>query len=244
MFKSLLVLGSLTLCFGVLAPAYADIVYENLSNPPGSILGTFPIGNPTPTGGGGAGPEGDSFSTGASQLLITSVVLKLRGVHDSDSFNLSLFSDNDTMCVPGPSCSGGPLSLLYTIATVSDNSLSTTSLANYAFPLASPQTLAANTRYWIMASSTNGSRTLWSYTEDLSGVGVAGEFNDDAFSLGPNSNEKGCLVGPSKANVCTPFQMEIIATPEPNGLGILSIGLAGLAGLIRRRKHSRKSMAT
>ncbi len=192
-------------------PAQADTLYNSLSGAPDSSLGPFPVGS--------AGPEGDSFSTGASPFSLTDVLVALQGVPDSASFNISLFSDSNTMCVPV--CSGGPLTLLYTITTVSDNSLST-SLANYDFSLAAAQTLAANTRYWIIASSSNGSGTLWSYTADLSGAGVAGEFDVDAGGVGPTSNE--------------PFQMEIVGSPvpEPSSLVLLSIGLASLVGVLRR----------
>jgi hypothetical protein len=215
----ILVLG---LCLALSAnPARADtILYNSFSGAPDLSLGTFPIGLVGSSGAGG--PEGDSFSTGASPFVLTDVVLTLEGVTDSASFNVSLFNDNNTTCVP--SCSGGPLTLLDAIATVSDNSLST-SLANYDFSLAVPQTLTANTRYWIIASSSNGSGTLWSYTADLSGAGVAGEFDVDRFGgLGPTSNE--------------PFQMEVTGTtvPQPSSLSMMSIGLAGLLfGVIRRR---------
>ena len=120
----------------------------------------------------------------------------------------------------------GPLTPLYTIArNVSDNSLFT-SLLDDDFSLATPQTLAANTRYWIIASSTDGSGTTWSYTQDLSGVGVAGEFNDTALDdalandLVPNSSDK--TINPScfsssGADLCTPFQTEVSGqtVPEP-----------------------------
>jgi hypothetical protein len=248
MFRSLLFLCALTLCLGGLKPAHADTLYNNLGNAPGSILGTFPVGN---LSSGGNGPEGDSFSTAASPFLLTDVVLKLQGVQDSASFSVSLFTDNNTTCVPGPTCSGGPLTLLYTIATLSDNTLST-SLANYDLSLASPQTLAANTRYWIMASSTNGSGTLWSYTEDLSGTGVAGEFNvasigaipSNPSGVVPNSTETGCFIKVSPtttANQCTPFQMEVAGStvPEPNTLLLLGSGLLGVLALAARSRTLR-----
>jgi hypothetical protein len=239
----------LALCLGALDTARADSLYNNLSNAPGTILGTFPIGNPP----AGTGPEGDSFSTGASPFSLTDVVLKLQGVQDSGSFNITLFSDNNTICAPGPVCTGGPLTALYTIASnVLDDSIST-SLTDDVFILASPQTLDASTRYWIMASASNNSGTLWSYTQDLSGVGVAGEFNDDGVgsSLLPNSNDiatnPGCF-GKTSGGIafdsCTPYQMEVAGNtvqspvPEPRGVAMVCIGLAGLAGVRRRRKRS------
>jgi hypothetical protein len=248
MVRSLLVLCGSALLLGVWQPVRADILYGNLSNAPSSVDGTFPIG----TYSTGEGPEGDSFSTGASPFLLTDVVLALQGVQDSDSFSVALYTDNNSFCAPGPVCTGGPLTPLYTIASdVGDNSLST-SLTDDAFTLATPQTLSANTRYWIIASSTNGSGTLWSYTEDLSGVGIAGEFNDTALDdasandLLPNSNDSinnpNCF-SKAGADFCTPFQMEVSGNtvPEPKGLGIMSIGLAALAGLILRRKRLQHS---
>jgi hypothetical protein len=236
-FKSLFVFCGLTIGFAGVVPAHADILYNNLSNAPGSVLGTFPVNL----------SEGDSFSTGPSPISLIDVVLKLQGVHDSRSFTVSLYSDHNTVCAPGPSCTGGPLTLLDTIATVSDNSLSTT-LTDVNFALATPYTLAANTRYWIIASSTN-SGTQWSYTQDLTGTGVAGEFNTTFADqtppgLLPNSSDfatyPGCIngsFGPVGPNACTPFQMEVVVTPEPSGLGIAALGLVGLVGWMRKRKY-------
>lgn len=251
MLRSLFCLCGTALLLGVSQPVRADILYNNLSNAPGgTVVGTFPIATFPPAPG--AGPEGDSFSTGSSPFLLTEVVLALQGVQDSDSFSVTLYSDNNTSCTAGPVCTGGPLTALYTIASnVSDNSLST-SIADDAFSLATPQTLAANTRYWIIASSTNGSGTLWSYTEDLSGVGVTGQFNDTAIDdasvndLLPNTNDTidnpTCLAK-NGGNYCTPFQMEVSGNtvPEPRGLVILSIGLAALIAVIRRTKRSQNT---
>jgi hypothetical protein len=246
--RSLFLVYGLTLGLAGLEPVHASVLYNNLPNPPSSILGNFPIGSTT-----GAGPEGDSFSTGASPTSLTDVVLALQGVHDSDSFAVSLYSDNHTVCAPGPTCTGGPLTLLDTIASVSDNSIPTT-LTDVNFALTTPYALAANTRYWIIASSTSNSGTLWSYTEDLSGTGVAGEFNIDYLSVPPpipipNTNDYSTYpdcangtLGPSGEDSCTPFQMEVITTPEPGtlGLGFAGLGLAGLVGWLRGRKNSRK----
>jgi hypothetical protein len=224
MLRSLLVLCGSALLLGVWQPVRADILYDNLGNAPSVAVGTFPIATFPPARG--VGPEGYSFSTGTSPFLLTEVVLALQGVQDSDSFSVTLYSDNNSSCTAGPVCTGGPLTPIYTIASnVSDNSLST-SIADDAFSLATPQTLAANTRYWIIASSTDGSGTTWSYTQDLSGVGVAGEFNDTALDdalandLVPNSSDKtinpACFSS-SGADLCTPFQTEVSGqtVPEP-----------------------------
>jgi hypothetical protein len=196
--------------------AFGDVVYNSLNGAPDTSLGTFPIN--------GAGPEGDSFSTGASTFMMTDVLLKLQGVHDGGSFTVSLYSDNNTTCPTPSTCTGGPLSKLYTIATVLDNGLST-SLANYDYTLAASQVLSANTRYWIVASSSN-SGTLWSYTADLSGVGVANEYNFDKYGLGPNSIE--------------PFQMEVVgqSVPEPASFFSLGAGILAMIAGMRRRKSS------
>ncbi len=150
--------------------------------------------------------------------------MQLQGVQDSNSFSLSLDNDNLTTCPTPTTCNGGPLSPLYTIAVVNDNSLSSSFAAGYNFSLATPQVLSANTRYWIIASSSNGSGTLWSYTADTSGVGVANEFDVDAYGLGPTSNE--------------PFQMAILgkSVPEPSpGFPLALAVLAGIAISGRKR---------
>src|SRR5690348_15076572 len=105
----------LLLAAAVVSPANADILYNSLNGAVSTDLGTFSMG--------GAGPQGDSFSTGSTSFLLTDVFLKLQGVHDSASFTLGLYSDNNTSCAS--TCTGGPKTLLYTIATVADNSLST-----------------------------------------------------------------------------------------------------------------------
>jgi len=214
--------------------AHASTLLDNVNNTPGTVLGTFPIGS--------EGPEGDSFSTGSSTFMVTQVALKLQGVQDGETFNISLYSDNATSCTAIPVCTGGPLAPLYSIATMDDNSLST-ALTNYVFVLATPQTLAANTRYWIIASSTNNSQTLWSYTEDLSGTGITGEFNTDIGGPLPNADLTGCLTGPGGTNSCTPFQLQVTgsAVPEPGTFALLGLALLFLVGRTPRSASDPRS---
>lgn len=210
--------GLAMLALGMSNPSlsYGDVLYNSLFGAPDSSLGTFPIG--------AAGPEGDSFSTLGQNFLLTNVVVQLQGVQDPNSFSLSLYNDNLTTCPTPTTCNGGPLSPLYTIAMVNDNSLSSTFAAGYNFSLAIPQLLSANTRYWIIANSSNASGTLWSYTADTSGVGVANEFNVDAFGVVPNSFE--------------PFQMAILGktVPEPSPVFPLALAVLGVIALAGRKR--------
>lgn len=75
---------------------------------------------------------------------------------------------------------------------------------------------------------------LWALDFGNGGTG----FNADAlyFTAGIN-NQKDGLFGSIQPIAGT-------TVPEPNGLGIVGIGLAGLVGLMRRRKHSRNSSAS
>ena len=210
--------GFAMLALGLIHPnlSYGDVLYNSLFGASDSSLGTFPIGT--------AGPEGDSFSTLGQNFLLTNVVVQLQGVQDSNSFSLSLYNDNLTTCPTPTTCNGGPLSPLYTIALVNDNSLSSSFAAAYNFSLPTPQLLLADTRYWIIASSSNGSGTLWSYTADTSGVGVANEFDVDAFGLGPTSNE--------------PFQMAILgrSVPETSPVFPLALAVLGFIAVSGRKR--------
>ena len=161
----------------------------------------------------GFGPLADSFSTGAGGFTLASLGLKLEDIGaPTGSFTIQLMSDNNI----------SPGSLLYTIATVQDTSL-TGSLEDYFFTLAQPQVLNPNSRYWIELSSSNNSSAYWSYSVDVSGIGVAGEYFFNQ-SCNPNcSNDNG------------PYQMELSDVPEPGTLLMLGSGAAGLLGVVRRR---------
>jgi hypothetical protein len=113
----------------------------------------------------------------------------------------------------------------------SDSVLSS-SLSEFTGQFTTPFTLAANTQYWIFMAgegdnggNTPGSSVDWSYSTDLSGAGVTGEFN--------LNTEKG-LFQNSAEN--PPNQMQIAGAPEPSTWAMLILGFCGLGFLAYRGK--------
>jgi len=186
----------------------ADILYDNLSVSSGGTASVSSLDH---------GPLADSFSTGVSPTSLTDVKLLLGASApvDGGSFSVTLLSDSST----------SPGSLLTTIGTVNDSSLST-SLGTVDLSLATPYALTANTRYWIEVSGTSTSG-VWSFTAVNSGTGVAGEYNFYAGLVKANSD-------------FTPYQMQVntstVAVPEPGTLTVAlgTIAIAALA-IARRR---------
>jgi len=184
----------------------AEILYNNLSS---SNNGADPL-----TSFFGP-PLFDSFSTGSSGFNLSDVKLLLEGNSSSSgSFSVAIYSDSST----------APGTLQYTIDTISDSTLSS-SLSVVDFTFASPDALAANTRYWLVLNSTNNSSAYWGWSDDQSALGVAGEYFGHGSGVYPNTGG--------------PYQMELSsnsAVPEPTTILLLSLGLIGLAGVRRKLK--------
>jgi hypothetical protein len=159
------------------------------------------------------GPLADSFSTGSSPVVLDSVTLDLLATLPNDGGSIIVTLDGDNSTSPG--------STLETIGTINDSSL-TSSLADYT--LTTDFALSADTRYWIELASADSSAN-WSWSNDISGTGVAGEFYANQTGVFPNSGG--------------PYQMDVeanaSATPEPSTLLLLGSGLMMLAGPLRRR---------
>jgi hypothetical protein len=97
--------------------------------------------------------------------------------------------------------------------TFVDSALSTT-LGTFYAPFSNVP-LAANTRYWIELSTSNGSLE-WSYSQVNNGIGVANEYNFYAGSVSANA-------------AFTPYQMSVgSAVPERSSWAMMLLGLAGL----------------
>jgi hypothetical protein len=165
----------------------------------------------------GSGPLYDSFSTGASAFNLSNFDLLIRASNPNDGgdFNVSVRADNAT----------SPGATIFTSGDFLDSSLSNLpSPIGFSF---APLALAANTRYWIELSSTGS--VFWSWSLDVSGLGVANEFFANSVGVSPN-------------NPGGPYQMAVPSlsqTPLPASWTTMLAGLAifGLLCAHSRRKN-------
>jgi hypothetical protein len=210
------------------------------------------------------GPLYDSFSSGPNPLNLTDVRISLSGAVPASNVTSSgslarqkgiswrghphrssgsagasreprpnAAGGSITVALYGDS-SGSPGTLLTTIGTLNDTSL-TTGPTTFDFPLGAPFLLAANTKYWIGLSTANGSTAFWNWSLDVSGVGVSGQFFFNNGGLSPNTDG--------------PYQMRVTAAAIPSGpppvpapssllLTLSGILAAGLYLMRRRYRHS------
>ena len=187
------------------ATGNATVLYNN--------LGASSEGTDTASG---FGPLYDSFSTGGAVTLTDiSLLLNASDPADGGTFTISLYNDSSTS--PGSFIGS---------STFNDFLLSS-SLG--VFSEATSFSLSADTRYWIGLSSTG--TTDWSFSADISGPGVAGEFFANQDGVFPNSE--------------APYQMELTGStssvvPEPSTWAMMAIGFAGLGFLGFRSAKQRR----
>jgi hypothetical protein len=203
------------LVFAVLAgtpagSARAGILFDNLG---AATASSDSVATPI-------GPLANSFSTGVDPVLLTDVkVLLASDAPAVGSVEVDLVTDAGT----------SPGAFLLALGTISDSSLTSTPTV-FDLPVSVPFALAANTRYWIEISTTNGSVAEWAFSNDISGPGVANEFFYFAGSVASNLN------GPHQMQVQADPIVTTSAVPEPSSLILMVLGFSALAFSHRRRQ--------
>lgn len=121
--------------------------------------------------------------------------------------------------------------LISTLGTINEATIVPGGIKDYSVsPLASP-TVTAGTRYWIGLTTLSGD-IVWSWSSDISGLGVAGEewATDGGSSVHPNSFEG-------------PYQMAVTGSEAPDSANpalLLSLFGAGLVSVTWRSLPKRR----
>lgn len=201
--RSLVVLATLIFLVGIgVKSAYPIVLYDNLysSNDWDDPVLSY-------------GPLADSFSTGTAGFSLTDVQLVLSGdLTYGGSLLVSLYSDSST----------SPGSDLLDIGSLSDSNLSGTPSV-FDFSLTSPDSLAANTRYWIAVSGNTSA--YWESSFDQTALGVTGEYYSNQSGVWSND-----LLGP--------YQMRVSGdnapVPEPPSLLLVFSTVAALVAFKKK----------
>jgi len=189
-----------------------DTLYDNLNE---TTQGANPYSDFT------LGPLANSFSTGSTAVTLGTVSVMFQEVFadpPSDYATVSLFADNNS--TPG--------ALIATLGTVSDSQISSNSKI---FSFNGGQQLAADTRYWIEVSGTDGSAGAWNLDGNNAGTGVAGEYFSNANGVSSDIN------GAYQMDV-TAQTTAVSAAPEPSTWLLMMVGIGGAGLWLRRAKKS------
>lgn len=158
-----------------------------------------------------------SFTTGASTETLAGATIRFTAVPTAyGNFTLRIYTDTG-------GAFGTPGSIVTTLAGSAP-----TGAGDFAFTDPSATVLAANTKYWLAASTTSGNGQ-WSTTTDFTDASPIGWSIANTQSQASNFNHFWQTSGSSSPL----FSIDVVATPEPTTLGLMAG--AGLVFARRRR---------
>jgi hypothetical protein len=189
--------------------AQATVIYDNLA---ASQDGADPVQS--------YGPLANSFNTGVNAGLLSGVSMLLKSGSGEliGDLQVKLLANNGS--APGAE--------LLSLGSMSSASVSTSGFASYNFTPAASFNLATNTTYWVEVFTTAPIDIEWSWSTDLTSLGVAGQASySKELGVLPNS-----LAGPYQMAV------SVTAVPEPASVALALVGVAliGGAGVRKARR--------
>lgn len=163
-------------------------------------------------------PNYNSFTSAAFEQILIGLELALSGPGGTGIINIGLYNDSNT----------SPGTLVTTLGTINDSSI-ISGVNDYSLSLNSNPVLAPSTRYWIGLLDTTGTEG-WSYSIDISGTGVAGQYWKSAGTS--------AVIANGNTIDTAPYQMLVTTSPVPEPTTLALTGFGGLTALViaRRRK--------
>lgn len=188
--------------------AHAGLIYDNLGS---TQAGADPVQS--------YGPLANSFNTGSNAGLLAGITALLKSGSDQLIGNVQVKLLADNGMTPGNE--------LVSLGSLLSSSVSTAAFASYSFMPVTAFNLAANTTYWVQIKAAQPVDIEWSWSTDLTALGVSGQAS--------YSKELGVLPNASAG----PYQMSvsIAAVPEPTSAALVLVGAALIGGAARRSRR-------